>query len=364
MKIAYVITGLGIGGAERVVVSLADSFAADGHEILLIYMIEPKLMMPHNPNVVVSGLGLKGWKNSFSSLIRLVRCLKKFRPDIVHANMLHAILFSRLARIFCSIPRLICTSHSNNDGSRLRAFFYRVTDVFSDITTNVSRSAVDEFVKRKAVPKNKILNVYNGIATDKFLFSESSRVKIRSQLSISDTETLLLAVGRLDVPKDYPNLIEAFGMLLSQRSDVKLVIAGDGPLREELIALVDSKFLSKNVMLIGNRSDVSDLMSACDIFLLSSAWEGFGLVVGEAMSCERIVVATDCGGTAEIIGDAGFLVPPKNSYELYEGICSALSMTYLNQEKMKLAARARIIENFSFSSAKKTWERIYFSKLF
>ncbi|MNE51393.1 Capsular glucan synthase [compost metagenome] len=117
--------------------------------------------------------------------------------------------------------------------------------------------------------------------------------------------------------------------------------------------------LETNVEFIGMRYDVNKWMSAADVFVLSSAWEGFGLVVAEAMACERIVVATDCGGVKEVVGDCGYLVPPNDSTQLGNALSQALKLSELQRVQLGNSARRRIIESYSLASVSERWLSIY-----
>ncbi|WP_290434374.1 glycosyltransferase, partial [Aeromonas caviae] len=97
-------------------------------------------------------------------------------------------------------------------------------------------------------------------------------------------------------------------------------------------------------------------------FVLSSAWEGFGLFVAEAMACERVVVATDCGGVKEVVGDAGFLVPPRDSQLLADALVKALSLPMAEKDKLKKLARSRVVESYSIDSVCEKWLSIYQGK--
>ena len=98
---------------------------------------------------------------------------------------------------------------------------------------------------------------------------------------------------------------------------------------------------------LGVRMDIPALMSAADVFVLSSAWEGFGLVVAEAMACERLVVATDCGGVREVVGPYGHLVPPSDSKALCGALEAALNVSEAEYKTIGDCARKRIFDNFS-----------------
>lgn len=116
MKILYVITGLGLGGAEKVVCDLADQMVKNGHTVKIAYLTGGKLVTPKSSDIEIIYLALNGINSFISASVKYRKLLKKFQPDVVHAHMVHANIFARLCRFFVKIPRLICTAHSNKIG--------------------------------------------------------------------------------------------------------------------------------------------------------------------------------------------------------------------------------------------------------
>ena len=131
MKILFLITGLGVGGAERQVCDLADKFAQKGHFVKIVSLVA-KIetgVLPREQSVEVQYLDMS--KNLFSFLsvcLKLKDIINVFKPDVVHSHMFHANIVTRVLRVFASFPRLICTSHSNNEGGKLRMLLYRLTN--------------------------------------------------------------------------------------------------------------------------------------------------------------------------------------------------------------------------------------------
>ncbi len=230
---------------------------------------------------------------------------------------------------------------------------YRITDWLCDLTTNVSKEAVERFVFLNASPAAKITHVYNGIDTDKFVFDQIARERIRESNSIKGP--LILAVGRLTEAKDYPNLLNALVLVLEELPDVKLWIVGDGHLKENLLTESVTLNVSNHVTFLGVRNDVYKIMSAADVFVLSSAWEGFPLVVAEALACQRPVVATDCGGVRESISENGQLVEPKSHVALAKAIIFCLQ----NNVTLNKSGRQRVEDYFSFNKIIPIWETLY-----
>ena len=361
MKILFLITGLGIGGAERLVLDLADQLSTRGHQIRIAYLVGPARLLPNNPDIKVVSIGISKSPFGFArGYLRLRQLIRDFKPDVVHSHMVHANLLARLVRLTTKIPRLICTAHTTNEGGRLRMLAYRLTDSLADIFTNVSKEAVVALEAKGAAPPGRMLVVFNGSDTQKFSPDCLTRESVRERFEVG-SDKIILAVGRLVEAKDYPNLLSAFAKIASRIKNVKLWIIGDGPLREFLESLVAELGLGERVTFLGIRldHDIPDLMRAADVFVLSSAWEGFGLVVAEAMATERVVVATDSGGVKELVGDCGLLVAPQNSEALARALEKALNMSPEQVKILGEKARRRIVENFSLDSLVDRWLEIY-----
>ena len=359
MKILMVITSLGVGGAEKVVTTLADQLVNMGHEVNIAYLTGEALVVPKNKSVRVINLEVKSFRSLTGGYLKLRKLIDDFKPDVVHSHLVHANILCRTMRLSTNIPRLISSAHNTDEEGWTRFLAYRLTDRITDISTNVSDEAVEAFIQKKAVRRGRMLTLHNGISTTDFVFSEQARSYIRSELGVTEGQQLILAVGRLNEQKDYPNLLSAISHVSLKCRNVKLAIVGDGPQLNELKEYANSLGLNNKVNFLGIRTDIPSLMSAADVFTLSSAWEGFGLVVAEAMACNRVVVATDCGGVKEVVGDAGFLVPPKDSRKLAATLELALNLS--DDERLKIGAKARqrVIKHYSLPAAVQKWMHLY-----
>ena len=346
-----------MGGAEHVVVNLADELVDRGHLVKIAYLTGKAFVLPENSNIDVIALGVDKRKGFFNAYMKLRSLVKSFKPDVVHSHMFHASILSRILRITTSFPRLVSSSHSIYEGGKLRMLAYRLTNALVDISTNVSQNAVDALIEQGAVKSGRIVSVVNGINTSQFYFDKNTRNKKRNELGISN-EKIILAVGRLHKAKNYYNLLNSISLLKKKRQDFKVLIAGDGPLKKELFSIVKKLGIDQHVEFLGVRQDIPALMSASDIFVLSSSWEGFGLVVAEAMACERVVVVTDCG-VREVVGSNGFLVEPENSILLAEELHKALGLSEDERSSIGSAARQRIIDNFSLEANVDAYFKLY-----
>lgn len=363
MRVLLLSNSLGIGGAERLVVSLADQLVARGHQVMVVSLTGPTLFKPSSPQVEVVALHMAktpaGFVRGYLAVRRLIR---RFQPDVLHSHMVHANLLARLVRLTITLPRLICTAHNTNEGGRLRMLAYRLTDALADLSTNVSHEAVAAFEQKGAVPRGRMLAVMNGIDCAEFYADPASRAQMRRTFDCADAEQVFIAVGRLTEAKDYPNLLQAFVQVSMQCPQASLWIVGDGPLRGELEALRDSLGLAGRVRFLGVRRDVPAVLRAADIFVLSSAWEGFCLAAAEAMATQLPVVVTDCGGIRESVGDCGLIVAPGDSPALAVAMLQAAGRSPGQVRQVGERARQRILERFSLERMVARWLELYTGK--
>ncbi len=353
MRILYLLTSLGIGGAEKQVVSLAERMAAKGHAVALVVLKHADEEWPTKLPVLRLNI-----RKTPLGILRGLRFAKNFvtlfRPDILHSHTFPANLFTRLLRMMLcgqgAAPRVINTIHNVHEGGWHRMFLYRITDSMADQVTAVSAAAAERFVQLRAVAVSKMCVLTNGIDTEAFTPDRGRRKRVRDQMLAGD-DFIWLAVGRLAPAKDYPNLLRAFAQL---RPGSSLWLAGEGD-----SSYLQSTGAASGVRLLGLRRDIADLLDAADGFVLSSAWEGLPLAIGEAMAMEKPVVATDVGGVRELVGDAGFVVPARDSNVLAAAMLEVITLTEKERRTRGRDARERIVQQFSMTAKAEQWEEFY-----
>lgn len=354
MKVLYVITGLGLGGAEKVVADLADQMFILGHQVKIAYLTGEILVRPKSIDIDLISLDLNNFYGLYLASKKYKKLIQDFQPDVVHAHMVHANIFARISRVFIAVPKLICTAHNSNEGGQLRMLAYKVTNHLSDLNTNVSDEASKSLIEKGAFNQNNLTTVYNGIDLQKFNKNNSNFILKNNLINF-------ICVGRFNEQKDYPNLFRAIVLLKDkvQDSKFKFSIVGDGVLRPELEELIESLNISSYVELLGKRNDIPDLLNAADFFVLPSKHEGLPTVVIEAMACHTFVIATDCGGSAEIMGNTGILVPSQNSEALAQALKEAVERTPLEIQENNFKARQRVEELFSLEKSVQNWLKLY-----
>jgi glycosyltransferase involved in cell wall biosynthesis len=175
---------------------------------------------------------------------------------------------------------------------------------------------------------NKVTRIHNGINLHKIRYKDD-RYSVRRSLGIADDKYIVGAAGRLTPVKGHGELLRAFRLLKESIGNTKCLIVGDGPSMPELNMLARTLGIADDVILVGHRDDVYDLINCMDIFVLPSLHEGIPMVLLEALALGKPVIASSVGGVPEIVshGETGLLVKPGNAKEL------AQSMTLLIQDR-------------------------------
>lgn len=365
MRIVYLLSSLGVGGAEKQALAIADRMAARGHTVRLLVLMP--LLTAEWPTATPT-LHLNVRKTPWSLLAGLKRgraFLRDFRPDLVHSHGFHSNIVARLLRLVSGRFTVLSTVHNVYEGGWHRMLAYRLTDSLSSHTVAVSQAAADRFIRLGAVRRRKCSVILNGIDIHEFAPDRASGARIRAEIGVSDakeeTEFVWLAVGRLVPNKDYPNLLRAFAEARAGRADARLWIAGDAALGQiaALQQIVRELEIRDSVRWLGLRRDIPALLNAADAFVSGSAWEGMPLAVGEAMATAKPVVATDVGGVRELVGDTGVIVPAKDSAALADAMIETMRQSREALAATGRAARQRIVDHFSMDATADTWEKLY-----
>lgn len=357
MRIITILTTLGIGGAEKQALCIAEGMAARGNELLLLVLLpaqqnqwQTSLRTIHL-NVEKSPSGL------LRGLLRARKIVADFNPHIVHSHTYPANIFARLLKLCSRRFRLIATIHNTYEGGFLRMLAYRLTDFLCNRVTAVSTAAAQRFIRLGAVPEEKIQVLTNGIDVEKF-----SPAQFAHQAAAPpDKKFTWLATGRITPAKDYSNLLRAFAIVQGHAPHTLLRIAGEqvGDEQQRLCTLAAVLGIAESVEWLGLCNNLPQLMADADGFVLSSAWEGMPLALGEAMAMGLPVVATDVGGVRELAGDCAAIVPPKDPAALAERMLSAQTMSEKERTSAANTARQRIVEKFNIRTRIKEWAEVY-----
>jgi len=330
--IAILLPGLHGGGAERIMLHLAEGLAERELSVdLLLARTEGPYMSLVSPRVKVISLGERGL---LAGLPRLLRYLRYEQPEFIisalePANVV-ALVAKRLARVN---TRLVLTVHStlsvhlpNVVRGKFRVIPFLVPRIYpwADWVVAVSHGVAKDLVQTMGIDCRLIRVINNPVVTPA-LFAQAEE-PLDHPWFISGEPPVVLGVGRLTLAKDFPLLIRAFAIVRAQRS-VRLMILGEGEDRSRLEALVRGLGLQKDVALPGFVENPYAYIARSAIFVLSSRWEGLPTVLIEALACSTPVASTNCpSGPAEILknGLYGPLSPIGDPKALADSIVAVL----------------------------------------
>jgi glycosyltransferase involved in cell wall biosynthesis len=295
---------------------------------------------------------------------RMAREIRERKLDVVHAHQYTPFFYSSVAARRSGLrPRVIFTEHGRHFPdvvSRKRRLLNRILfDRLADEVTAVCEFSARSLAVNDGFDGSRIRVVPNGIEVDRYRRQESPR-ELRTRLGWPVERRYVTSVARFHPVKDHATLINAFATVARTRSDVDLMLAGDGELRENLERQVETLGLAGRVRFLGVRRDVPDVLMASDVFTLSSLSEASSLTLLEAMASGLPVVVTDVGGNPELVrrGVDGLLVPRRDPVALGAALLRLLNDPALSAS-MGRAASARVAEEFDLGKTIDRYAALY-----
>ena len=343
------------GGAEAQSIELARALKARGWNISVVSMMAPKegAELLEADGIPLHTLDAAGG-NFARPMLRLTRLLRQERPHILHCHMSHAVLAARLAR---RIPVVIGTLH----GLKARK---GLTDWLSDVTTVVCGAAAEQYLATRAISRDGLRVIPNGIATERFRPNPILRQHARTALGVNG-EFVWIMARRFQLVSDHHSLLRAFARVVSQSPRSVLLLAGSGPLQGELEELARGMGIGSRVRFLGTRTDIPALMNAADACVLSSVVEAMPMALLEAGATGLPSVTTDIGGTSDIVihGHTGFLTPPSNPEALANAMLRLADLPALVRQRMGEQARRHVKSHFGMEEVVGQWESLYHEML-
>lgn len=330
IDIVYFITELNIGGAEKVLVHFLRELDPSRYRPLVVCLYGSDGAIGDElraQGIRVVDLGMSAqWR--LDAFWRLVRLLRKVRPQILHSSLFHANVLGRLAGRLAGVPIIISCRQNISLGAQWREWVNRATVGLDDRVIAVCELARQIEIAQAHLPPAKVVTIYNAVDPSvldaaKAKTAGGSEQASGALLPRRSPNTLLIGTAcRFHPQKGLSHLLAAFAQLVQHSVDVQLVLVGDGELRRELEAQAHALGLDERVTFTGFRRDVPAILAQLDLFVLPSLWEGLPMVLLEAMSARLPVVATHVGGTPELVrdGDTGLLVPPGDAAALADAM--------------------------------------------
>jgi len=369
--IMHVVTGLNVGGAERMLAKLVCASDKQRFKTVVVSLtgegVLGKIIL--DCNVKVYSLEMTQGKISFAALLQLSKLIKQIQPDLIMAWMYHsniAVLCANLLS-FWGKPMLWNIRHTPYDMSKekkLTSILIRLGAKLSFIPKYVvfNSNVSLKWHKQLGFREDKSIVIPNGFDTDIFKASAQVRKKSREVLEIPETIPVLAHVARFHPMKDHKGFVHAASLIAENDAETKFVLIGRDVSWENelLVEWIDSYSLRDRVLLLDERSDLQFLFPAFDVLCLSSSWgEGFPNVIGEAMACGLPCVTTDVGDSAIVVGDTGCVVQPDDPKALAQACIDLLECGYEQRQILGDEARIRIEKNYSLDAIVTDYQSLY-----
>ena len=294
---------------------------------------------------------------------RLSRFLRRERVDLIHAHQYTPFFYAAAARLFQRRPPILFTEHGRpypDYPRRKRIVANRFLLRKRDRVVGVGEAVRQALLHNEGLPPERVQVVYNGIDVAAFTPHAAERLAVRRELGLAADDFVLMLVARLDPLKDLATAVRTTERLAQQLPSVRLLLVGEGPERGLVENMVREKALGKHIHLLGLRRDVARLLSAADVFLLTSVSEGIPVTVLEAMAAGVPVVSTAVGGLPEIIDDEqnGLLAPARDDAALAERVLRLATEAGLHQ-RLAQAGRQRVWDRFSETQMHTGYAKLY-----
>lgn len=356
--IVHVLYRLDTGGMERIVVSLIQA-TRDRYRHAVIALTGFGVLRAEIDDVAVACLSLE--KKSGKDLPcywRLWRALRALKPDLVQTYNIGTLDLAPIVKL-AGVRRLVHAEHGRDAADprgesskylRLRRWMAPFIDRYVAVAPDLQHWLIEH----AGISRAKVAYIANGINAEAFDVSRAHSAPRRLLGEFAPPGSVLVGhVARLDKVKDQAGLVQAFELLRKAcaHADCRLILAGEGPQRDELERLIAELGLTGTVRLLGTRDDVAELLAECDVFALSSIAEGMPVTLLEAMAASLPVVATDVGSVSLVVeaGVTGTLVPAVDPPAMAEAL-RAYVMDEALRHQHGAAGCARVAARFSLSA--------------
>lgn len=353
-RVAIVINDLSYGGAQTMLLELVRNINLKKYKIKVFVLYERQNSGIEkefdNSGVDCQYLSINKSKGFFSKIMAIITCLKEismFKPDIVHGH-----LDTFYAPLYCLLKKkpFIFTVHSFPNRilhSKFRFLLKKLREKRLLRIVGCAQCVTDAMVKELGESfKDTGVTIYNPIVVSKYQCDNSLRNSCK-----------FVHVGRMESIKNQMLILESFERLHKIHNNLKLIMVGDGPLKNNYIEYTKKQSLEDCIEFLGNRADINCILAKCDYFVLSSNSECCPMSILEAMASGLPIISTDVGGIREVINDAGILYSVGSKDELF----SAMKTLYENpslRNAMKKKAQ-KIIRDFDVKYIAPKYEKEY-----
>ena len=335
INLLFILQTFRTGGSERIVLDLCENLDPAKFKCFVVALVGGELEKTFREKGVITHCVYKRGHDALRVMRQISTFIKKHQIHVINAHHFTPFLHSFYgAKIHgCKI---FYTGHTSPEIDLLNGFWSMVGKIllhFSDGAIAISDGVYKSIIKKFHLKKDKAFKIINAVNHKRFEIDVDTKKK-KKELNIQSKEKVIGSVGSLRKQKNYPNLIRAFNIVQKKMGNVKLLIIGEGKRRSELKALVKELGLDSNVLFLGARLDVPELMNIMDIYCLASFFEGLPLTLLEAMSAGLPVIGTDVTGITDVIihESTGLLVQSDDPEALAKSLVRLLTNPALAKE--------------------------------
>jgi glycosyltransferase involved in cell wall biosynthesis len=360
MQVLHIITDFNDGGAQAVLYRFITADRQNTHQVISLMDIGWYGERSIESGFRVHSLNMPKGKLTFNGLTKLYKLIKEIDPDLIQTWMYHSDLIGSTIARFAGKKAIVWGIHNSNLDPAKTALttrlIARACATISGIVPQKIISCSNDGVKihsELGYQSQKMVVVPNGYDISEFSPKPDLRTVLRHQLQIAKDTTLIGTIARWNPQKDHPNLIAALGQLQTRsQSPWHYLLVGSflDKDNQELVSLLQKYGVANRVTLLGIRSDIAAVMNALDLHVLPSAYgEAFPNVVSEAMACGTPCIVTDVGDAGLIVGDAGWVVPPRDPEQLATAMLTAINekLNATAWQTRQAICRERIEANFN-----------------
>lgn len=299
IRVLHVIAGMNMGGAETFLMNIFRNINRNKFEFYFLcygtkkfdYEDEIQKLGGH-----IIRIDIPRFMNFNKAISNIKRIIKENKIDIVHSHTYYNSMFATYAAHQCNVQKIITHSHSTfseHNISIMKKMYFCIAKYIINKYSNIRLACGKEAGEALFGSKNKFIIIYNGIDIDKFVFDKNIRNDKRRELDIKNNEFVIGHVGRFDKVKNHIFLLRIFKEFLKLRANTKLILIGDGILKDEIKNRTCKLGIEKNVIFLEKRKDVNYLYSSMDILLFPSLYEGIPITLIEAQTNGLPIIASD-----------------------------------------------------------------------
>ncbi|MFT6395269.1 MAG: glycosyltransferase involved in cell wall biosynthesis [Bradymonadia bacterium] len=367
-KITFCANSLSGGGAETQLVRLAIGLKQRGWVPNILTLLEGNDFVEplEQAEIPVTLLGMQRGIPDPRGIARMIRELRRHRPDVLSTFLVAANTIGRIAGRAARVPIIVSSIRTPILANPKREWQLRLTRRLGDLIVFNSQTIADDAVARGLVLSEQVRVIRNGLDMSLYDENHTARAEVRAELGLADDDFMWLVVGHLRAEKNYPTLVKAFRSLRRAHPNVRLVSAGGFfDVHEEILAMVPDELADGTVQLLGLRRDVPRLMAAADAFVLPSLYEASPNGLIEALASRLPAVATNVGGVPEIIPSPaeGILARTSGHDDLLGAMSAMMGLTNTERRALGDAGRIHVERTYGKHRMVDEWESLYMSLL-